>query len=272
MLKVRFAAAPILWRGVPFEGIAREVADIGFDGIEAPVTRYREDRETLRRLLGETGLALASTYTSGYYMDPGSREDEIRAVVEVAKLLPDFGCHTMISAPQGLRKERKAYSLWEYRTLFEALNEIGRRIADFGVTQVYHNHAWTVLETRLEVDLLCAHTDPRYVKMGFDTGHLHLGWSDPVELIRLYGDRVAYLHFKDARGRADQWLLMGKDDDVWCELGAGEVDLAGIVRELNTRNWEGWLSYEQDKTAKTPRESASESLRYAKKLVAEFGS
>lgn len=270
MLNVRFAAAPILWRGVEFGAIAKEVAEIGFDGIEASVGSYREDKEALRRLLSETGLALASTYTSGYYMDPANREEEIRAVVETARLLPEFGCYTMISAPQGLRKDRKAYSLWEYRTLFEALNEIGRRIADFGVTQVYHNHAWTVLETRLEVDLLCEHTDPRYLKMGFDTGHLYLGWADPVEMIRLYGDRVAYLHFKDARGRADQWTLLGKDDDVWCELGAGEVDLVGIVKELNPPNCELRLTYDQDKTRKTPRQSPTESLQYAKKLVAEI--
>jgi inosose dehydratase len=271
LLTVKYAAAPILWKGVSFEEIAREVAQIGFDGIEASVGKYRDNVDGLRKILGDNGLALASTYTSGYYMDPATREDEIRAVVEIAKLLPEFGCHTMISAPQGLRKERKAYSLWDYRTLCEALNEIGRRIADFGVKQVYHNHAWTVMETRLEVDILCAYTDPRYLSMGFDTGHLYLGWADPVEMVREYGARGAYLHFKDARGRADQWPLMGKDEGVWCELGAGEVDLAGIVRELDRINWQGWLSYEQDKTTKTPRESAIESLAFAKNLVAKLG-
>jgi len=267
MLEVKIGAQPILWKDTPFDQVAREISDIGFDGIEAPVGAYRGKEDELRRVLEDTGLALASTYTAGYYMDPATRRDEIDAAVSIARMLPQFGCSVMVSAPHSTRKDRKAYTLWEHRAYAEALNEIGRRIAEFGVVQVFHNHAWTTHETRLELDILLENTDPRYVKMGFDIGHLHLGWADPVEMCRLYGTRVAYMHFKDCRGRADLWDAIKNDEDCWVELGRGEVDLAGVLAALERVNFKGWLTYEQDRTKKTARESATESLAHLRQLL-----
>jgi inosose dehydratase len=270
MLDVKFGCQPILWKEGTFENIAREIADIGYDGIEAPVGAFRGKEDELRSIRDETGLEVASTYTGANYMDPTTRSDEIDAAVEIGKMLPQFGCNVMISAPSGLTKDRKAYTLWEHRAFAEAMNEIGRRLADVGVTQVFHNHAWTTHETRLELDLLLANTDPRYLSMGFDTGHLQLGWADPVEMFQLYGDRVKYVHFKDCNGRADIWDAIKNDEDCWTELGNGEVDLAGIVAELDRRDYTGWLTYEQDSSKKPARESATESLAHARKLVAPY--
>ena len=269
MLDVKFGAQPILWKNMSFEEVAHEIADIGFDGIEAPVGAYRDNLDELRRILDETGLELASTYTAGYYMDPATREQEIETNVQIAKILPEFGCHTMISAPQGLQKDRKAYTLAEHRMFADALNELGKRIAEFGVTQVFHNHAWTTHETRLELDLLLENTDPQYLSMGFDTGHLRLGWADPVEMFQLYGDRVAYVHIKDSCGRADVWDAIKNDEDCWVELGRGEVDLAGVIAELDKLNYTGWLTYEQDRSKIPPRQAAEDSLTFARKLVAD---
>ena len=270
MLNVKIGCQPILWKKGTFEEIAREIAEIGFDGIEAPVGAYKGREQELHRILKETKLELASTYTAGNYMDPATRAKEIETTVEIGKMLPDFGCHVMVSAPHGLKKDRKAYTLWEHRAFAEALNEIGRRLAEYGVTQAFHNHAWTTHETRLELDLLLANTDPQYVKMGFDTGHLRLGWADPVEMFRLYGDRVAYVHFKDSCGRADVWDAIKSDEDCWVELGKGEVDLAGIVAELDRRNYTGWLTYEQDRSKIPAREAATISLAHARQLVAPY--
>jgi inosose dehydratase len=270
MLNVKIGAQPILWKNGTFEEVAHEIADIGYDGVEAPVASFKGNEKELHRILKETGLELASTYTGACYMDPKTRDAEMDSAVETGKMLPDFGCHTMISAPSGLNKDRKAYTLEEHKLFADAMNEIGRRLAEYGVTQVFHNHAWTTHETRLELDLLLANTDPAYLKMGFDTGHLRLGWADPVEMFKLYGDRVAYVHLKDSRGRADIWDAIKSDDYCWAELGKGEVDLEGIAVELDKLNYTGWLTYEQDQTMLTARESATISLKYARELVAKY--
>ncbi len=270
MLNVKIGCQPILWKSGTFEEIAHEIADIGYDGVEAPVAAYKGNEAELRRILDETKLELASTYTAGYYMDPATRQAEIESTVEIGKMLPDYGCHVMISAPQAMQKDRKAYTLWEHRMFAEALNEIGRRLAEYDVAQVFHNHAWTTHETRLELDLLLANTDPRYLQMGFDTGHLRLGWADPVEMFQLYGDRVGYVHFKDSCGRADVWDAIKNDEDCWVELGKGEVDLEGILAELDKRDYTGWLTYEQDRSKIPAREAATISLAHARELVARF--
>jgi inosose dehydratase len=261
MLNVQLGCQPILWGGTPFEESAADIARIGFDGIEAPVRNNPEQIDNLKRILDQTGLVVSSTYTGGCYLDPTKREDEFAAVIDVAKALPEFGCTTIIAAAGGLENERKSLSLSDYRTFFDAMNEQGRRLEDLGITQVFHNHAWTLIETRLEVDMLCEYTDPRYLKMGFDTGHLYHGWSDPVEVFDKYAERIAYVHVKDVTGRVyeDGW--------GWRELGAGDVNLAGILKVLDENDYDGWLTYEQDDTRSTPVESATESFAHLAALL-----
>jgi len=41
------------------------------------------------------------------------------------------------------------------------------------------------------------HTDPKYVWMTADTGHLVLGGGDPAKIISDYFPRVSEIHLKD---------------------------------------------------------------------------
>ncbi|MEM2906229.1 MAG: hypothetical protein QW057_01445 [Candidatus Bathyarchaeia archaeon] len=73
--------------------------------------------------------------------------------------------------------------------------------------------------------------------------------ADPAWYVKQNLARTPYLHLKDGRDRA------------FLELGQGTVDFPAVIKALQGGNVD-WLVVEQDRTAKTPRESMAHSQRY----------
>jgi sugar phosphate isomerase/epimerase len=77
-----------------------------------------------------------------------------------------------------------------------------------------------------------------------DTGHLALCGSDPVRTIRDLGERCRYIHLKDIHPEA-----VGKrreSEKRFCELGAGALDLQGVLQALEDIGYRGWIMVERD--------------------------
>jgi inosose dehydratase len=91
-----------------------------------------------------------------------------------------------------------------------------------------------------------------------DTAHLAAAGGDPAELIRTYSDRVKIVHLKD----------FTPDPFAFLPLGAGALDLAGIVQALREGGYDGWLVAELDDYAGEPREAAAISKRVLDGLAA----
>ena len=130
---------------------------------------------------------------------------------------------------------------------------IARAAREMGVRSVFHHHAGTCVETPGEVARLLEATDPELLGICLDTGHYFYGGGDPVAFARAHAPRIWHLHLKDIRGNVlDQVrrekiayldaIRMG----VFSELGAGDVDLPGVIRELNAAGFDGWAVFEQD--------------------------
>lgn len=101
-------------------------------------------------------------------------------------------------------------------------------------------------------------------------------------MVRQFGKRVEYLHFKDvdpvrlrAAREAKLSFLDGVRAGVFCELGKGCVRFPELLAELEKINYDGWAVVEQDvdasgasaankgeSRAKTPLESARASRKY----------
>jgi inosose dehydratase len=113
-----------------------------------------------------------------------------------------------------------------------------------GFEPVFHHHVGTRVQSPAEIELLLEGTD---VGLLLDTGHLAVAGGDPVRGLRDWRDRIEHLHVKDVRldvlhtapGWEEAWR-----GGVFCELGAGDVDLDAFFSEL--RGYSGWVVVEQD--------------------------
>jgi inosose dehydratase len=156
----------------------------------------------------------------------------------------------------------------QYQQIATGLERVGERCRQENIVLAFHNHAGTFVETAEELEELCQRADPALVQLCLDVGHLIVGGGDPVQAIRRYGQRVAYVHLKDVDPRVLERLRSGEGGfmdglrwRVFCELGSGCLDLAGVVRALRQQEFGGWVVLEQDTSFRPPLESAVESRK-----------
>jgi inosose dehydratase len=117
----------------------------------------------------------------------------------------------------------------------------------------FHPHADSHVETQDQTERFLADTDPRYVNLCLDTGHLAYRRADSVELIRRYPERIGYVHIKqmdpDVVARAEredlafgQAVALGAS----CEPPAGLPDVPSVVAALSELDTEMFVVVEQD--------------------------
>jgi inosose dehydratase len=103
-----------------------------------------------------------------------------------------------------------------------------------------------------------------------------------------YFDRIAYMHLKNVPHQysADNWrpalqkqLQASRDNaatqvvPIFCELGEGQIDLPEIVKRLQERGYDGWVTTEIDSTTKpSPRVSVQENAAFWRGLGFTLGS
>ena len=149
--------------------------------------------------------------------------------------------------------------------LVRLIHAIADRATVLGHPVVFHPHAGTYVETPAEVERLVASTRPDRMGICLDVGHYLVGGGDPVSAIRSLGERVTHVHLKDVDpavlARLQAGELRGLDhairERIFTELGAGVLDLDGVIEALAERDYDGWLMVEQDTTWGPPSESAA---------------
>ena len=107
-----------------------------------------------------------------------------------------------------------------------------------------------MVETRAEVDRVLAGSR---IPLCLDTGHLLIGGTDPLELTRQVPDRIEHAHLKDVNVELAAKVQSGEltytqavAAGMYVPLGAGDVDIAGIVKTLEDNGYDGWYVMEQD--------------------------
>ncbi len=159
------------------------------------------------------------------------------------------------------------------------IHAIADRAAALGHPVVFHPHGGTFIETPTEVERLVAATDPQRMGICLDVGHYVVGGGDPVAAIRALGDRVTHVHLKDVDPavlvRLQTGALEGLGhairERVFTELGAGILDLDGVIAALAELDYAGWLIVEQDTTWAPPSESAAIGRRVLASALRRLG-
>src|SRR5262245_38582277 len=153
---------------------------------------------------------------------------------------------------------------------------IARAVLDAaGLRTVFHHHCATFVETPAEIDALMQRTSNELVGLCLDTGHATFGGGDPAAIVDRYGFRIRHVHFKDCsravadRARAEAWdYVTAVRRGLFCELGQGAVDFAGVRDRLRAHGFDGWIVVEQDvlPAMGTPAASAARNRKYLESL------
>ncbi|MGH9020317.1 MAG: TIM barrel protein, partial [Acidimicrobiales bacterium] len=119
-----------------------------------------------------------------------------------------------------------------------------------GYEPTFHPETGTWVEAPWEVERVMDLSD---VGVCLETGHLFVCGGNPAELITRWGARVNHVHVKDAHRAVMDAIIADHEPNtaIWareafCELGAGDVDFAGVFAGLEALGFSGWLVVEQD--------------------------
>ncbi len=273
---------PILWNNVDVPAlrdessgtlILDEIARLGYDGCQFGLGF--PTGHDLRTELAARGLRLAEVYAAIPCGVDGPGPNALEATRERLAILSAAGGDVLCLALDG-SPER---SIVAGRagpgtpTLSDAgwgrLGDLVAVVAEEGIAAghrvAFHPHAGTFIETADEIARLVATTDTETVGICVDVGHALVGGSDPVALIRSLGRRVTHVHLKDVDGRTLELLRADASADfgdavearLFTELGAGELDLIGVIDALVDIGYTGWLMVEQDSSWGPPSEAAA---------------
>ena len=108
---------------------------------------------------------------------------------------------------------------------------LGRLCGRYGVRVAYENGSEKDAAQMLDA----IQGGNEWIGTNIDTGNMAAQGGDPVRAIRELGASIMHVHLKDVPA-------IGSHDCV--ALGAGIVDVPGVIRELQACGYDGWLSIE----------------------------
>jgi inosose dehydratase len=296
---IRVANAPCSW-GVlefarnavtaPYTAVLDEIAATGYSGTELGDWGFMPTEPArLRDAIAARRLQLIGAFVPIALARAEAHAGGLQVALRTARLMREAGAEDALIV---LSDDNAAVPAREQRagriTPAQALDERGwsmfaagaERVAravrdETGLRTVFHPHCGGYVETPAEIDQLLARTPASFLGLVLDTGHVLYGGGDPLDVLERHVSRVWHVHFKDcdpevaARARATGLgYLAAVREQLFCELGAGAVDFAAIVKALQRHGYDGWIVVEQDvfPGCGTPAESAKRSREFLRRL------
>ena len=149
----------------------------------------------------------------------------------------------------------------------EIVNRLGEYAKTKGVTVCFHPHYGTCVFSQSDIDYFAEHTDPEFVSFCIDTAHTTLAGINPVDLIRQYGERIAFMHLKDVDTYALSKAEGPEKMRSFRALGHGTVNFPAVKAALEEIGYDGVLCVELDRPEVSNYHSAEVSRTYIRDVL-----
>ncbi|RIX47271.1 sugar phosphate isomerase/epimerase [Paenibacillus nanensis] len=226
-----------------FEGIELSLNESGELGLDAT----DKDVHAIKSWLDDAGLEIAGLATGLYwnYSMTSADQSKRRKAIDIGKkqleLASAFGVDAVLVIPGAVGvdfipgSEVVPYDA-AYERASEAIAELVPHAASAGVSIAIENVWNKFLLSPLELRRFIDDQGSSYVGSYFDVGNVvHSGY--PEQWIRILGDRIKKVHFKDYRRQTGG--LHG-----FVDLLAGDVDYPAVVQALREIGYEGYVTAE----------------------------
>jgi inosose dehydratase len=245
-----------------------DVAASGLDGFE-PGVGGLEQIDPLVPLLKKHGLEMRSLYVNSTLHEPEQVDKSMGEVLAAADKVKAAGTRIIVTNPSPIRwggAENKTDE--QLRTQAQALDKLGAKLRQMGLTLAYHNHDIELRNAAREFHHMMVGTDPENVTLCLDAHWAYRGAGNSqvalFDVLKLYGPRVTELHLRQS------------DKGVWTEVfGPGDIDYARLAEHLLKIGVKPLLVLEQAIEAGSPNttkpvEAFQKSTQYARQLFGGF--
>jgi inosose dehydratase len=269
-MNVKIGTAPDSWgvwfpddpKQIPWRRFLDEVVEADYEWIElGPYGYLPTDITVLRQEMERRHLKLSGTFAMCNLEEPSSWPELERQVLGAGETLTGLGARFLVliddtysdlftGKPTGPSQLSEA----AWKRLIDTIHRVADMVRNrFGLTLVYHPHAETHVEYEDQIEKLLEQTDPSRVSLCLDTGHHAYRGGDPVGFMRRHHDRIGYLHLKSVDTEIQKRVESEKIPfapavamGMFCEPSQGAVDFPAFRDVLESVNYEGWATVEQD--------------------------
>lgn len=212
--RLRLGIAPDSWgvwfaedpHQVTWRQYLDEVAKAGYVWTElGPQGFLPQDPAQLRGELDQRGLKVCGgTVFAGLHKGPDALKKAIDDFGKEARLLTAVGARYLVQLPEqytdmhtGAATETGRLDEQQWEHLVTGTNELGKvMLEEHGVELVFHPHVDTHVDTQERIERFLTDTDPRYVNLCLDTGHIAYCDGNNLEIVERFPERITYVHLK----------------------------------------------------------------------------
>lgn len=211
--RIRIGSAPDSWgvwfpsdpEQTPPDRFFDEVARAGYDWIEiGPYGYLPTDPGELAAKLEQHGLKVSAGTVFEHLHRADSWEHVWAQVTDVAALTRAVGGEHLVVIPEpwrdhktGAPKEPRELTPEQWDRLTGEMDRLGRRVLEeYDLAVQFHSHADSHVGYQRDIERFVEATDPAYVNLCLDTGHVSYYRGDNLDLVRRYPERIGYLHLK----------------------------------------------------------------------------
>ena len=208
----------------------------------SPVVSLEDNPFDVKRLFDKYGMKISTVCAHANLLDPSTPSrygtKEIMRAVQFA---------AAIGVTEVITTDNEPHSEWAKKTSFdqkvftcaEKLLEPAKLAADYGVRILLEPHGPvtdTIEGLQGVFDLL---GNPDSVGFNLDTGNSWLGGTDPVEMAKIFKDKIHHIHWKDL---GEEWIEK-RGTQYGCgfstiAIGDGVIDIKGVCDVLKDANIE----------------------------------
>jgi len=222
-------------------------------------TRAYGSVEGFKDALSSRGLGVVSGYFGGLEsaasLEGAAGDDIVASAREYAEFLAAVGGKFLVSG-MPMRKTRgdrpaSFVDLTIAAPIADLVNRIGAATQDSGIQVALHTESHSVFWTPRDIDLFMLLTDPMYVSLCPDTGHIALAGADPAHVASRHRERLVIAHWKDASGPVPAGLpideqIFNRQASYFRRTGTGVVDWFAWSRLLREIRYDGCTLLELD--------------------------
>ncbi len=166
----------------------------------SPTVSLDDNPFEVKRLFAKYGIRPATVCAHGSLLDPSNpgllQTAEIMKAVKLAAAIGVKDVITTENEPSSEWGEKLTYDQRIF-TIAEKLYNPVKMAGDYGVRVLLENHGPITDTIQGIKDIFDMLGNPASLGVNFDTGNTWLGGTDPVEMAKVYQDKIGHIHWKD---------------------------------------------------------------------------
>ncbi len=208
----------------------------------SPTVSLDDNPFDVKRLFEKYGIEPATVCAHGTLLEPSNPATYGTAeIMKAVKFAASIGIKDVVTTENDPHSEWAQKLSYEQRVFIiaEKLHMPVKMAGDYGVRILLEPHGPVTDSIQGIKDVMDTLGNPDSLGVNLDTGNSWLGGADPVEMAKVFKDKIHHVHWKDlgAEWQEKRGTAFGCGFST-IALGDGVIDIAGVCEVLKDTNIE----------------------------------